>query len=241
MPKATPARSLGPDSRDREAREQALVDAAIELFAETGYDGASTRMVAERAGCSETLLFRYFGGKRGLLLAICNRLAERGVERLRAEECADVEQYLEQHILNVLSHMRRDGPSIRIIVGAIVTDGELAAEFEARHDEEIEFVAAQLEHFRRTGTIGPEADLLSIATAVEQVSFSLGLLVQVVYGKPQSEMDAVARALATTLSAGMRADVPAIGSPAWQAEALEAARSANDDLARLLGLLGAVR
>jgi AcrR family transcriptional regulator len=207
VPKAGAAHALGPESRDPDARKQVLVDAAIELFAEVGYDGASTRMVAERAGCSETLLFRYFGGKRGLLLAICNRMTERHVERLRAEDFADVETYLEHHVLNVLAQMRRDGPSIRVIVGAIVTDGELAAEFEQRHDEEVEFVTAQLDHFRRAGTIAPHVDLRSIAKAVEQASFALGLLLQGVYGKPQSELKAVARAMATTLGAGMRSSV----------------------------------
>src|SRR5258706_3826501 len=65
--KAASAPALGPESRDREARKRALVEAAITLFADEGYGGVSTRAVAERAGCSETLLFRYFRGKRGLL------------------------------------------------------------------------------------------------------------------------------------------------------------------------------
>jgi hypothetical protein len=47
--------------------------------------------------------------------------------------------------------------------------------------------------------------------------------------------------MASALSAGMRGDVPPVGSPAWREEALEAARAANDDLGRLLGLLGSVR
>ena len=43
-----------------------LLEAARELFASKGYSGTSTREIAERAGVSETLMFRYFGSKVGL-------------------------------------------------------------------------------------------------------------------------------------------------------------------------------
>ncbi len=220
---------------------QALVEAAIELFAEVGYDGASTRVIAERARCSETLVFRYFGGKRGLLIAICNRMTERRIERIRAEDAPDLEEYLQRHLLNVLAHMRRDGPAIRIITGAIVTDGELAAEMEQRHDDEVAWVTEQLAHFQRAGAIGPDVDIASVATALEQAAFALGLLVQVVYGKPQEELDGVVRTLASVLSAGMRGELAAVGSPKWRQEAVQAAREASDEIERLLTLLGSVK
>jgi AcrR family transcriptional regulator len=55
-------------SRPRRPRGEArrlLIDAAIETFNARGYQ-ASTREIADRADVSETLLFRYFGGKAGL-------------------------------------------------------------------------------------------------------------------------------------------------------------------------------
>jgi AcrR family transcriptional regulator len=42
-----------------------LVESATYLFNERGY-AASTRDIAERAGVSETLMFRYFGSKAEL-------------------------------------------------------------------------------------------------------------------------------------------------------------------------------
>jgi AcrR family transcriptional regulator len=42
-----------------------LVESATYLFNERGY-GASTRDIADHAGVSETLMFRYFGSKAGL-------------------------------------------------------------------------------------------------------------------------------------------------------------------------------
>ena len=46
-----------------------LLAAAVELFSERGYAGATTRDICERAGVSGTLLFRHFGDKEQLFRA----------------------------------------------------------------------------------------------------------------------------------------------------------------------------
>src|SRR5207248_10532454 len=51
-----------------QAQEQ-LLSAAIELFAERGFDRTTTRDLAERAGVDATLIARYFGSKAGIYLA----------------------------------------------------------------------------------------------------------------------------------------------------------------------------
>jgi AcrR family transcriptional regulator len=62
--------------RDREATKQALLAAGLQVFAERGYDAATTREVAQAAGVNEQLIQRYFGGKEGLLVAIIERFGE---------------------------------------------------------------------------------------------------------------------------------------------------------------------
>ena len=49
-------------------REQ-ILDAAREAFSERGYDGATVRDVAERAGVDPALLYHYFGSKQQLFVA----------------------------------------------------------------------------------------------------------------------------------------------------------------------------
>jgi TetR/AcrR family transcriptional regulator, regulator of cefoperazone and chloramphenicol sensitivity len=53
-----------------------LLEAAIELFAELGYERASTRAIARRAGVSLPALQYYFGGKEGLHLACAEYFTE---------------------------------------------------------------------------------------------------------------------------------------------------------------------
>ena len=46
---------------------QKILNAATELYAETGFRGATTRQIAQRAGVNEVTLFRHFGSKTALL------------------------------------------------------------------------------------------------------------------------------------------------------------------------------
>jgi AcrR family transcriptional regulator len=53
-------------TRDAEATRRAILDAAIDAFARNGYDGASTRDIAQDAGIAPRLITRYFGSKEAL-------------------------------------------------------------------------------------------------------------------------------------------------------------------------------
>jgi TetR/AcrR family transcriptional regulator, repressor for neighboring sulfatase len=54
----------------------ALIEAAIELFAERGPAAVSVREIATRAGVNHGLVHRHFGSKEGLLSAVLQFLAE---------------------------------------------------------------------------------------------------------------------------------------------------------------------
>ena len=56
--------------RNRTAKRQALILAALGLFASKGYEVTTTREIAATAGCAEGLIHRYFNGKAGLLTAL---------------------------------------------------------------------------------------------------------------------------------------------------------------------------
>ncbi len=79
--KARPERT-----RDRASKEQALIVAALKLFASKGYDATTTREIAASAGCAEGLIHRYFSGKAGLLPAL--------MEYRVSQEVADLTHHL---------------------------------------------------------------------------------------------------------------------------------------------------
>lgn len=54
----------------RAATRARIMDAALALFGERGYESASVRQIAERAGVAQGLLYSHFNGKDELLVAI---------------------------------------------------------------------------------------------------------------------------------------------------------------------------
>lgn len=216
---------------------RAVIDAAVELFSEEGYATVSTRRVAEVAGCSETLLFRYFGGKRGLLLAICNDLAAEPLARPEPVEFESLSDYLEHYFVFILDVMSKQGPRLKIVASAIVSDQELSAEFEKRHDADVAGVAERLRVFQEAGAVAADVDVYASAAAIQQTTFTIGLLLQVVYEKPRHELLAIAQTFARAFSVGLRGDIQTTPSDAMRRQLTSAALGASQALDSILDLM----
>lgn len=55
--------------RGDQTREKLLI-AAVDVFGRVGFDGATTRMLCEKAGANQQAIAYYFGNKEGLYLAV---------------------------------------------------------------------------------------------------------------------------------------------------------------------------
>ena len=73
-----------PPNADGQRTRQAILDAALALFAEKGYFGTSLRDVAQAVGVRESALYNYFSGKEALFEALLAAESAVKVERLTA-------------------------------------------------------------------------------------------------------------------------------------------------------------
>ncbi|MFF0591382.1 TetR/AcrR family transcriptional regulator [Streptomyces sp. NPDC003781] len=77
--------------RSRQVAVQAILDTAVRLFAEQGYEQTTIAQIAREAGISQRSLFRYFGTKEDLVCGDQEALGEllkRTVEQQPAEMSA---------------------------------------------------------------------------------------------------------------------------------------------------------
>jgi TetR/AcrR family transcriptional regulator, regulator of cefoperazone and chloramphenicol sensitivity len=228
---------LGPESRDKEARMRALVDAAIKLFAEEGYGPVSTRRIAELAGCSETLLFRYFGGKRGLLHAISEGFIETSA-KTSLPEFNDAHEAVHGYLLHVFATMRAQSASLKVIIAALVNESTLAQEFENMHDSHVQALATQFRRFQAAGDIAADVDLDAFTTGLEQMGFAVGFLMQIIYRRPQSELEAIADTFANVLAAGLQPNVASAPiSASLRQQTVRRAVEASQGLDKIITLL----
>jgi AcrR family transcriptional regulator len=73
---------------------QALLRAAVKVFAETGTRGATTRRIAREAGVNEVTLFRHFRSKDDLMGAALEAFASQAIGRALPDRPADPEREL---------------------------------------------------------------------------------------------------------------------------------------------------
>jgi len=77
MPLSTKTINAGQITRTRgKITRDTLIESALEIFSRDGYDSASTRDIAERAGTNQALINYHFKGKKGLYLAVFEYIAE---------------------------------------------------------------------------------------------------------------------------------------------------------------------
>ncbi|MER8096658.1 TetR family transcriptional regulator [Streptomyces goshikiensis] len=102
-------------SADRLAR---ILDACAELLDETGYENLSTRAVAARAGVPIGSVYRFFGNKRAMALALAHRNLDRyadGIESRLAELPATEWRPVVDAVLDEYLVMKRGVPGFALI------------------------------------------------------------------------------------------------------------------------------
>jgi len=143
-------------------RREQILDAAIDVFARSGYRDAGTSVIAARLGVSEPTLFRHFATKRALYLAAIDRSAEVLLGRWRELAAAAptplaalfaVGQWyfgeLERDSRHLLLRFRSYGET---------ADGEVAARVRGHFVSVFEFVLDLFTRARDAGEIAAATD-----------------------------------------------------------------------------------
>ncbi len=104
-PAAAPAaRSM---TRAGEANRERILDAALSVFAASGFAGARVDRIAEAAGLSKANLLYYFRSKEELYLSVLTRTLEMWLEPLRELDASrDPEEALGHYIARKLEYSR---------------------------------------------------------------------------------------------------------------------------------------
>jgi AcrR family transcriptional regulator len=68
----------------RDRRHEEILQTAVHLFAEHGYAGTDTQLLADRLQVGKGTLYRYFPSKRSLFLAAVDRVMRQLVERVNS-------------------------------------------------------------------------------------------------------------------------------------------------------------
>ena len=140
---------------DSDERRQAIVDAAVPLFARKGFSGATTRELAEAAGVSEALLYRHFPSKQLLYSEILQQVGCQGdpaLEKLASLPASSatlvcMTRFMVWRFLAGSEAERADlDPRLRLVLHSCLEDGAYARElFEAVSAQVMPFFTASFD------------------------------------------------------------------------------------------------
>ncbi len=116
-----------------EDRRQQIIEVATDLFAGQGYEGTTTREIAQQARVNEAIIFRHFPSKEDLYWAIIEQKIRLGGTKNRMREILEAGgtpretfQKLVQHILR----RRIDDPSLsRLLLFSALENHTLSSRF----------------------------------------------------------------------------------------------------------------
>ena len=80
--------------KSKVSKEQAILDAASELFLQRGFKSVSSGEIMQEAACSRETIYRYFSGKEDIfvniiVLSVCKKLSQAQMKKLAVEVADD--------------------------------------------------------------------------------------------------------------------------------------------------------
>jgi len=166
---AKPRRYDSPRRRSQAAAtRQVILDAALRLFAQSGYSKTSIAAIAAEAGVAVKTVYLAFESKRGLLLGLWHLLlrgdeepvpvGERPWFREVVEE-PDPERILRLNARNSRMVKERAGTLLEILRNAAPADAELHRLWQRIETEFLENQRAVVEQLRKKGALRDDLDV----------------------------------------------------------------------------------
>lgn len=137
-----------------------LLEAALDCFAEAGFDGATTRAICGRAGVNLALLNYHFGSKEGLWAQVLRTLNDRLAAVALTVPDGPLPSRLEAFLRAAVREVLRDPRPLRVMTWAqLRPDPAHGPAVEAAWEPVVRLAVAALEAEQRAGRLAAEVDV----------------------------------------------------------------------------------
>lgn len=155
-------------------RRQQLIEAAVRVFADRGFRGATTREIAVEAGVTEAVIFQHFPDKDALYAAMLEQKcrdsqAHRWIDSLQAAaDARDARAVLRTLFEGILGQHERDPYMLRLMVYSALEQHPLAHQMHGQAMRLYQLLERFIKDGQRAGSFrnGPPAVLVRAVLAV---------------------------------------------------------------------------
>ncbi|MHA3020605.1 TetR/AcrR family transcriptional regulator [Mycobacterium sp. BMJ-28] len=131
LPTPPPVRQTSRAVQKAETRQR-IIDTAVAMFAERGYEDVAAAEIAAAAGVAHGLLFHYFGSKRGIYLEAMRGAAEQLDRAFVFDPMSPPAQQLRDGLTSHLRYLvTHQGLALRLVLGGRGADPQAWEVFEA--------------------------------------------------------------------------------------------------------------
>ncbi len=143
----------------QEEKRKLILDAAVRVFARSGYHGSRVGDIAEEAGVAHGLLYHYFSSKEQVLQTIFRENWGELLARFRAVEAADesADEKLEGIAKILLRTWRNDPDLVTVMVREVARSPQLQSQVEEVR-EAFAIVQRVIEDGQAAGVFRPDLD-----------------------------------------------------------------------------------
>jgi AcrR family transcriptional regulator len=194
--------------------ETRILGAAARVYAQYGFRGATTRLIAAEAGVNEVTLFRIFGSKARLLQAMLESQVTASASPLLSTDSADPQAEMTRWCTAVLEHLRGHAHLIRKTIAEAEERPEAACAACEGPNSSARSLALYVEQLREEGMADGEVDVDTAISMFMSAMFGDALYRDIMPDAfPQPAEEAPAKYVQTFLRAvGLRAASPPVRS-----------------------------
>jgi AcrR family transcriptional regulator len=140
-------------------RQEQIIQAAVEVFSQYGFRGATVRRLAHRAGVSEAMIYYYFPSKEALYDAILQKKIDASRHLFFPKQAAGAkkdQKVFETIVKNFLKQQSHDSTFMRMLLFSALERHALAPKFvQGPLQEFYSFLGAYLENRMHDGAFKP--------------------------------------------------------------------------------------
>ncbi|MCB9151683.1 MAG: TetR/AcrR family transcriptional regulator [Caldilineaceae bacterium] len=129
-----------------QARRQQIIDAAVQVIAEQGFQNTTIKQIAARAEVADGTIYNYFKNKDDILLAIIRQVTEVEVRDLHFAEAQQMKlsDFVHEYVAHRMAEVDEGYPIMKVLIGETLANPQLVQQV---YDEVYRPAFGAAEHF----------------------------------------------------------------------------------------------
>jgi len=190
--------------RSQKDTKAKLLKAALDIFSKDGYDAATTRHIAKKAGVNESLIHRYFKSKLGLFFALKQQFREKLIKQFLAyDESANIEEELVRFITSRLQSTKQDKKFFKLAISRAILDPKVREDMRSYASMKPPELVERFERFRSKDQIRKDVDLDQMIGVLHSLSFAFSILMDGIESLKKEDAEKLIKSAANILTKGL--------------------------------------